>query len=330
MVAPEQAVSTLNMLVEELHKRQVEVTTLDDAYRGLFKLKYASTDFMDFFANRYERFSDNWCAIVADAPHERLEPVGIRLKGEQSGDDALWTAWLDNDADQLCDLAMLDAIIAKRSFALVWGTPDDEPRITWEHPSQCIVGYDPETRLRKAGVKLWADDTHEYATLYLPDEIWKFQRSKVKSRLELPRHLVEGDWALRDEERIDNPLGKVPLVELANRPRLVGEPLSDIAGTMAMQHAINLIWAQLFVAIDSGSWPQRVIYGAEMPTVPILDQNGQEVGERPIDLKKFAQDKAIWLEDPNVKIDQWSATNLKAYTDIIEIAVGHIDRKSVV
>lgn len=325
MATPDEAVSILNKLVDELRRRQDDVETFDKAYRGDFKLHYASDDFRDFFADRFAKFSDNWCGIVADAPHERLQQTGIRLKGEEGGDGALWDVWLENDADALSDLAMLDAIIAKRAFALVWGNDDGEPRITWEHPSQAIVSYDPETRARVAGAKIWADDDREYATLYLPTEVWKFVRPRVQSSaLILPASLLEGNWGPRAEGVIPNPLGKVPLVEFANRPRLMGEPVSDIAGTLAMQHAINLLWAQLFTAADYASFPQRVILGAEMPTVPILNADGVEVGERPIDLKKFAVNRAVWLEDPESKIDQWDAAKLDVYTDIIEIAVGHI------
>lgn len=326
MATLQEAVSILNKLAEELRLRLDDVKTFEHAYRGKHKLHYATEDFQKFHAKRYEKFSDNWCGIVADAPHERLEITGIRLPGEEN-DSALWDAWRSNDADAFSDLAFLDAIVAKRSYALVWGDNNDDASITWEHPSQAIVGYDPETRARVAGAKVWADDTTEYATLYLPDEVWKFQRPRLiqqttPSGIYVP--MMDGSWTLRAEGTIPNPLGKVPLVEFPNRPRLIGEPLSDVSGTLAMQHAINLIWSQLFLGVDSASWPQRVIYGAEMPTIPVLDENGQEIGEKPIDLKKFAQDRAIWLEDPNVKISEWSATNLKAYTDIIEIAVGHI------
>jgi hypothetical protein len=144
---------------------------------------------------------------------------------------------------------------------------------------------------------------------------------------------MEGGWEQRQPASDDtwplrNPLGVVPLVEYPNRPRLAGEPMSDIKGTLAMQHAINLLWSQMFLAADNASWPQRVVMGAEMPTIPILDENGNEVGERPIDLKKFALDRAVWLEDPNAKIGSWEAAKLDAWTDIIEVAVGHIAAQS--
>jgi hypothetical protein len=334
MATAEQAVSILNKLAEELRNRQNDdaargfgVDTLSKAYEGEFRLKFASDDFREYFAKRYTNFSDNWCGIVADAPHERLEPIGIRLKGDEKGDDALWETWREQDADALCDLALLDAIVAKRSYALVWGDESDQPRITWEHPSQAIVGYDPETRARVAGAKVWADDDHEYATLYLPDEVWKFQRPRMQdgvrpSGLYVPA--MDGDWTLRAEGVIDNPLGKVPLVELANRPRLVGEPHSDIAGTLAMQHAINLFWAELFAVADEATLGQRLILGAEPPMIPVLDADGNQVGEKALDLKKFRRDNIAFISDPNAKAYQWQAANLKVFTDVIEIMVGHI------
>ena len=330
MVEPSQAVATLNTLAEELRKRRPDITTYNDAYLGEHKLTFASQDFSDYFGQRYAKFSDNWCGIVADAPHERLAVTGIRLKGDDNGDEDLWDAWRQSDADALSDLAFLDAIIAKRSFALVWGVGDDEAAITWEHPSQCIVGYDPETRERVAGLKLWTVDDVEFATLYLKDEVWKFQRDSgyvSPGGLVLPDSMTAtGNWSPREgvEQVIPNPLGKVSLVEVPNRPRLMGEPVSDIAGTLAMQHAINLFWAQLFAASDEANMGQRVILGAEMPTVPILDGDGNEVGQRPIDLKKFSRDRALWLEDPTTKIAQWAPANLEVFTNTIEIMVGHI------
>lgn len=332
MATAEQAVSILEKLVDELAKRQNDtdrgygVDTLTKAYDGDFRLHYASSDFREFFADRYTRFSDNWCGIVADAPHERLEVTGIRLPDEKSGDKSLWAAWLRNDADALSDLAFLDAIVAKRSYALVWGNEDDEASITWEHPSQAIVGYDPETRARRAGAKVWADDDFEFATLYLPDEVWKFQRARVRSSLDLPTHLTDGAWELRAEGVIDNPLGKVPLVEIPNRPRLMGEPHSDITAALAMQHAVNLFWAEMFAVADEATLGQRILIGGEMPKVPILNESGEIVGERPIDLKKLRRDNLLWIEGDgsNIKPWQWDAAKLDVFTNVIEIMVGHI------
>lgn len=331
----EQAAGILNRLWDELQRRNRDgsesytygVDTLQAAYDGRHKLRFASDNFRDYFAEKYTHFSDNWCGIVADAPHERLEPIGIRLDDDEKGDDDLWRAWRRNDADALCDLALLDALIAKRAYALVWGTADDEATITFEHPSQAIVSYDPETRERAAGAKIWADENREYATLYLPTEVWKFERDRVDDG-QRPSGLyvvgLGGSWRLRANGYMPNPLGKVPLVELANRPRLMGEPMSDIAGALAGQHAINMFWAELFAVADESTIGQRVILGAEAPMVPILDAAGQVVGEKPLDLKKFRRDTIAFISDINAKAHQWEPAKLDVFTNVIEIMVGHI------
>jgi hypothetical protein len=121
-----------------------------------------------------------------------------------------------------------------------------------------------------------------------------------------------------------NPMGVVPIVELPNRPMLAGEPVSDIAGVIAMQDAVNLLWAQLFTAADYASFPQRIVLGAEVPEIPILDETGQIVGSRPVDMERFAVDRVMFFTGDDVKVTEWTAANLEAYTNVMEVAVGHI------
>jgi hypothetical protein len=119
-------------------------------------------------------------------------------------------------------------------------------------------------------------------------------------------------------------MGVVPMVELPNRPMLAEDPISDVSGVVAMQDAVNLLWAQLFTAADYASFPQRIVLGAEVPEVPILDETGQIVGSRPVDLERFAVDRVMFFTGDDVKVTEWTAANLEAYSNIIEVAVGHI------
>lgn len=334
MTTPEQAISILDKLSTELRKRQPDVEAFEAAYRGEYRLKFASKDFSEYFAAQYDGFSDNWTQVVADAPHERLEVTGIRLDGEDKSDTGLWDRWIENEADYYSDLGWLNAIVAKRTYALIWGDSDDKATISFEHPSQAIVGYDPSTRKRIAGAKIWCDDDNEFATLYLPDEVWKFIRSRTTraSGLVLPSSF-SGGWKPRQAPEDDtwplpNPLGVVPLVEHENKPQLVGEPISDIAGTLSMQHAINLLWAQLLVQTDGLTLPGRVVLGAERPSVPLLNTEGQEIGRKPVELKKIRGDRTLWLEDPGAKIAEWSAVTPDFFTTVIDKAVGHISSQS--
>src|SRR5690606_35941922 len=152
---------------------------------------------------------------------------------------------------------------------------------------------------------------------------------KTKSGLYVSGTAWGSGWEPRqasgdDTWPIANPLGEIPVVEVPNRPRLGREPLSDIAGTMAMQDAINLLWAYLFGAADHASFPARVVMGNEHPKLPVLDKDGKKVGEKPVDLKDLQHGRLLWLTGQNASIGQWDAAKLDVFTDVIEVAIGHI------
>jgi hypothetical protein len=335
MVTLSQASALADQLSIELAARAGEIDRHHHYYKGRHPLRFASTAFRRHFEQQYRDFSDNWTQPVADSPVERLTVTGIKPADTTEADKALWQVWQRNALDADSQLGFQGAVLAGRTFCLVWGDPDepDVPVVTFEDARQAIVAYVPGSRRkRRAGLKTWQDGSREFATLYLPDEVWKLERAwGPEPRKRVGEAAVDDlidSWTPRDTGAAPNPqpnpLGVVPLVELPNRPFLADEPISDVSGVIAMQDAINLLWAQLFTATDYAAFPQKVVLGAEAPKVPILDKDGQVIGERAIDLEKFAVNRVAWIEDENAKIDNWPATNLAAYTGIIEVAVGHI------
>ncbi|MFC5112644.1 phage portal protein [Amycolatopsis halotolerans] len=330
----EQAVRLVDALESELLRRQTWTDLYEGYYRGDQPLKFASDEFRRFHGERYAGFADNWIQVVADSPVERLTNIGIQPYDETEADKESWRVAQVNGFEADSQLGFLGAVTAGRSFVLVWGDPDDDetPIVSFEDAGQAIVAYEPGSRTkRRAALKRWQDGDSVFATLYLPDEVWKFERPftrMTKSPQESSVDEAFDGWSLRETATekgvFPNPLGVVPMVELRNRPMLTGDPISDVAGVIAMQDAINMLWAHLFTASDSAAFPQKVLLGAERPVVPILDHNGQVVGEKAVDLAKLAVDKVLVFEGESAKIDEWSAANLNAFTDIIEVAVGHI------
>ena len=321
------AQATVKRLYTRLMARSPEVHRRDDYYRGEQRLEFVSDRFRDFQSERnLSQFSDNWCRVIADSPAERLEVMGFRLDDDRalsSAEQFLWDSWRRNDMDVQSSQGFLESGIASTSYVLVWGDPDtDEPTLTWEHPSQVIVDYDTERpRLRRAALKVWRDEKHEYATLYLPFEVWKYKRVINEWNQDAtwePRPVDGEPWPL------PNPLGEVPIVEFPNRPLLGRPPLSEIQGAMALQDAINLLWAYLFTAADFASLPARVVMGAERPEMPVLDDQGQVVGKKFVELGTLEQGRMLWLTGQNASIGQWNAADLKVFTDVVEVAVGHL------
>jgi hypothetical protein len=336
------AVDILNRLAWELQRREQTTRKRLDYFKGHHKLAYASPEFQNYFGSRFVGFSDNWTAPVASAPSERMNVLGIRIDSDdRQADKDLTRAWRSADCERGSSEAFVVTLAAARSYCLVWGNPLDEdtPRVTWERPDQAIVAYDTDTGERAAALKLWRDDTLEYATLYMPDFVWKFSRAAYArsgytvAGLIVPtegtvRNTTVGGWEPRQGMRDDtwpipNPLGVVPMVEHRNQTLLDDDPLSDIDGVIAMQDAVNLIWAYLLNALDFASLPQRVVIGAEVPKMPVLDNNGQIVGERPIDLDQLQQDRILWLTG-QAQIASWPSADLAVYSNVIERAIEHI------
>ncbi|MFI1324558.1 phage portal protein [Streptomyces rochei] len=337
MATLEQALRLVALMEAELMRRRTDIDRNDSYYRGEHPLKFASEEFARFHGKRYRGFADNWVGVVADSPVERLTVTGFQAAGEERADKDLWEVWQVNGLDVDSQLGFLGAVNSARSFALVWGDPDDPdmPVVTFEDASQCIVIYEPGSRRRRrAALKRWEDGSHDYATLYLPDELWKFRRPLLGQREKSPQESDIDDelrrWAPRDEEELGepnpqpNPMRVVPMVELPNKPMLVADPISDVSGVIAMQDAINLLWAQMFTASDYASFPQRVVMGAERPMIPKLNAAGEIVGKQPVDLEKFAVERVLWITGKDAKIAEWQAANLQAYSAIIEVAVGHL------
>ena len=336
MATIDQALYLVQLLEAELIRRGPEINRHNDYYRGKHSLRFASEKFAEFHGGRYRDFSDNWTQVVGDSPVERMTVTGFQASGETEADKELWEVWQVNGLDADSQLGFLGSVVNARSFVLVWGNPSepDMPVVTFEDASQCVIAYEPGSRrLRRAALKRWQDGDEDFATLYLPDEVWKFSRPRLAQDYDKSLQMLDVDEAMKrwkpreigeEPNPQPNPMGVVPMVELPNKPTLSGDPISDVTGVMAMQDSINLLWAQLFTASDYASFPQRVILGAEPPVIPKLNAEGIQVGTQPVDIEKFAVDRVMMFNDKDARIGEWQAANLLMYTGLIEVAVGHL------
>jgi hypothetical protein len=342
----DQALKWVEKLYAVLVGRRPQITEAFEYFEGEQKLVYATPQWRDFHEKRYDGFSDNWCGVVGRAPVDRQRIDGFRLGSSTDvitdDEKQLWKDWNRNELGAQSNQGFLTSTIAKRSAAFVWGNADDEPVVTWEHPSQVVVAYSQDgTRTRLAALKSWAEGDIEYATLQLPDGLWKFQRNTGVQVTDgrTPGGIYVfgkgftpggGGWEPREVDDVwplPNPLGRVSFVEWPNRPLLGGEPISDITGTMAMQNAINMLWAYLFTAADHASMPARVVLGAEPPKIPILNSDGQVIGSKPAKIEDLAKGRLLFLPgsgNNQPTIAQWDAAKLDVFTGVVSEAIGHI------
>lgn len=337
-VSAKEAIRITNVLEQELDRRQAEITLWNNFYKGKHNLGFASERFREAFGGLFKDFADNWCEVVCDAPAERLTPVGFRFgtgdeKDPPAADQEATRIWQASSMDAWSRIAHTEASVKSRSFVLVWAddpdAEDPEPEITVEDATQCIVAYEPGSRRkRKAALKRFdGDDGFQYATLYLRDELWKWRRAVSPSGLILPRSLALGSWEPRgeqpDQQRIDNPLKRVPMVELLNRPRLTDDPTPEHRQVIPIQGALNKLIADMLTASEAGAFPARWGTGIDLPKDPLT---GQEIDDP--ELWRLAVNKMLRASNPQARFGNFEAADLSNFVAGITLLTEHISALS--
>lgn len=350
--AGENALKRAMRIYARLDARRDDIEKAENYYGGVQDLSFATREWMEKNAARFAGFSDNWCATVANSEAERLEHTGIKYRDDpESAVDVYgrlhdrlgletWDDWLRNEMDAQQSQGILTSLIARRSFVSVWSSDEEgTPQYEWEHPANVEIEYDwRNPRKRSGAIKTWLDDTHEYMVYDDGESLWKWRRSRHSAtderrpQTEQARQQQHGGssgweaWRPPSDDTwpVDNPIGEVSFIEIPNRPMLRGEPRSEIEGVMPLQEGINLLWSYLFHAADYASMPARVLLGTNPPMRKVLDAAGNHVGDTPITMKDLNEARMAVFNGEHAKIDQWDPASLNPFTDVIEIAVGHI------
>lgn len=343
----------LKRLYAKLAALQAPLQTLDNYYTGQHPLRYASPKFQAAFHGALAHLSDNWCGVVVDAVEERLNPTGIRIpvdppddkesapvaqetppgepaepvepdlvaRGIESDREA-WDIWQRNNLDAGAQMAHNEALVAGYSNVLVWDDGSGEPQITPESASETYVETVPGSSARAAAIKAWRDDWDErvYATVYLPDGIYKF----VSTRRVLVGAANTIRWQPRDIEGetwpLPNPLGVVPMVTIPNKQRLRDRADSEIRSTIPLQDIVNKLVADLLVASEFQAFRQRWATGLEIPVDPETNL--------PVEPFKASIDRLWVSDDKETTFGEFAQADLRIFVAAIEMFVQHVATQS--
>jgi hypothetical protein len=311
----------LAYLEKKLAEQQREIKLFEDYYDGNHRLAFATLKFRQSFGYLFRALADNWMEIVVDAPVERLFVEGFRFGRDGPADTGAWDIWQANGLDSESVMAHTEAVKDGRSYVLVGPDEYDTgyPQITVEHASQVIVEHAPgNRRIRLAALKKWRDDEgYEYATLFLPDRIWKWE-TKEPTKYP-PVDGVGRNWVPRaGEESGRNPSAPViPVVPFYNNPTMLGDGRSDLMPAIPLQDAINKEVADMLVASEFAAFQQRVITGLE------VESDKENNPQRSMEQK--AAVNRIWaLENPEAKVFSLPASDLGNYVKAIELLLQHL------
>lgn len=309
----------LDRLYGELAERRKYAEVMRRYYDGDPPVAAIAEKARDAFKRLLKQARLNVAGLVVDATTERMQVDGIRLGDAEAGDENAWRIWQGNNLDADSDLLITETVKVGRAFALVAPNPRNPslPLVTPEDMTQAIVAYRPGNRReRVAGLKTWIDDwtAQLMATLYLPNGLCKFQAPAPKSgdarRPRWVRREVKGEtWPA------PNPLGVVSLIELRNRPDLLGGAYSELHDVLDDQDRLNKTLIDRLMAQEFSAYRQRWMTGYEVP----VDDSGQ-----PIEPFKAAVDRLWIVEDGDVKLGEFSATDLAPYLAAVEADIQHM------
>lgn len=305
-VRPESVESWADYLGARMDAQANDAAKWNDYYEGKHSPLFSQPKYQRAFGKMLDSFADNFCSLIVDAVGERLQVDGFRMTDDPAADEDAWRIWQANDMDAGSATAMTESLISGRSYATVWGDGGDQPVIALEDAGEMTCWYDAAVSrsLPQLALKRWQDEWGMWhARLWTPDESYRLQ-GRVKA----------GSWTILDSTV--NPLGVVPVVELANRPRLRLDPASELKVVAPIQDAINKVVRDALVASEFAAYPQRWVTGLEIE----IDEEGQPKPP-PFDP---ALDRMFQAEDPSTAFGQFNAADLGNYVKLVDMLVQHL------
>ncbi|MGK2855212.1 MAG: phage portal protein [Microbacteriaceae bacterium] len=300
----------LTQLIQRLGEPLARYADLDRYYSGNQPLAFLSPEAKTALGNRFGLMSSNIPRLAVTALAERLRITGF------TGDPALWADWIRNDLDQTSGVAHREALLLGDSYVIVWADQFGRPNVTVESAKQVTVMTDPGTRQTVAAVKRWEDKRANvtHAMLYLPDRIVRLRADQTGA--------ITG---YNTVDEIANPLGVVPVVNLRNTDRIVGDfGSSEIDDLKPLVDALNKSLADMMVTSEYVGRPRRWATGIELTEEPVLDENGDETGEM-TEINPIPEGhRAMISENHEAKFGQLNAADLTGYEASVRILLGQI------
>lgn len=299
-------------LLQRLSEPTGRYAELDRYYTGRQPLAFLSPEAKTALGGRLGVMASNIPRLAVTALAERLRITGF------TGDPDLWTDWVRNDLDQTSGVAHREALLLGDAYLIVWADRFGRPRVTVESAKQVAVLTDPGSRQIVAALKRWEDKTRKSteAVLYLADRI-------VLLRAEQVGAVTATGFKVVDE--LANPLGVVPVVNLRNTDRVLGDyGCSEVDDLKPLVDALNKSLADMMVTSEYVGRPRRWATGIELTEAPVLNEDGEETGEL-TEVNPIPEGaRAMISENDAAKFGQLASADLAGYEASVRVLLGQV------
>ncbi|BBX29313.1 phage portal protein [Mycolicibacterium alvei] len=306
----------LGDLLQRLNEPVARYADLDRYYQGKQPLAFLSPEAKVALGNRFGIMSSNIPRLAVTALAERLRITGF-------SDPSIWPDWIRCNLDQLAGVAHREALLLGDSYVIVWADALGRPQVTVESANQVAVLSDPGSRETYAAIKRWEDTNLKTteAVMYLRDKI-------VRLRAEQQGAVANG---FKQIDEFPNPLGVVPVVNLRNTDRIIGDwGGSEIDDLKPLVDALNKSLADMMVTSEYVGRPRRWATGIELTEEPVLDDNGDPVLDddgQPLmtEVNPIPEGhRAMISESDAAKFGQLQSADLGGYEASVRVILGQI------
>ncbi len=258
--------SSTDSLREFLTKKLATERPTMEANEGLYlatlPLAFIDPDTLKALGNRVKALPINLARVAVDEVALRCQVTGFRSSPGDVVDDDLLKLWGNLRLPESAQLAQLDALVLGRAYFLAWVGATGETTITAESPLQFTVTRDPVTREIVGALKRYRDaEGFTRSMVITATEIAEYaSRSAVSHDVPFTSPLNFTGEDMLWTSTIPNPLGRVPVVALVNRPRLTApDGESELSDLEAPVRAISKLCSDLMVSSEYAAIPRRWI-----------------------------------------------------------------------
>lgn len=304
------------MTNNELLERLLKSRDLNAPRFGFLNAYYQGTQKNGFLTPIQRKLlGDRLSHLSVNIPRLAVGEIAQRLHVQGFTGLDIWQDWLRCDCDQIQDTVHKEALAMSVAYVVVWGDELGRPVVTAESASSVAVLKNPGTGVIEAALKVWHTENTTAATLFTPDEVVRLRADNSSAR---------DANSFRVIERLDNPLGVVPVVEFANMDRFT--PHSEITDIADLVDGLNLALADLAISQAHNARPVPWATGIALEERPVLDDDGNPVldddGNPVVELinpVKPRPGSALVSDNENAKFGQLDGSSLSGFEAAVRI-----------
>lgn len=224
-------------------------------YDGDAPLVYSTRKLREIFGKNIDaRWQENWCSVVVNSAHERINLNRFEIANNDPLAEKLNDLWRLTQMNLDSDDTHLAALVCGEGYVIVGKDDEGGVEAYYNDPRLCWVAYDEDRpKLKRFAAKWWVNESTKkrHLNLYYPERTEYWVSRKGADELQ---KADASTFAL--EETLPNTTGVIPVFHLPRERRGIK---SEIADAIDIQNAINKLFADMMIGSEFSTMRQRYI-----------------------------------------------------------------------